>query len=108
MIQIKSEEQLLEYFEPNIIEGFKSLVMQGLGGYKKRKEHTRFKGCFITPDLPTKKNIRTNIFVEYFIEAIPDTNPNMYSASFEEIYLFDEIPNELLDRYNELKQNIKL
>lgn len=108
MTQIKSEEELLEYFEPEIINGFKSLVMQGLGNYKKRKNHSWFKGCFITPDLPTKKGKRTNIYVEYVIDTVPNTNPVVYSASFDTVYLFDIIPDEFLDRYNELKKDIDL
>ena len=60
-------------------------------------------GAFILNDIPLKKGGKTNIWVEYNCKIFPSRG---LLVDIHRAIIYDKIPDEVLDRYNDIKKMI--
>jgi len=100
-----------QFFSDEIIDLFYERIGQIINEDAEEKKEYKpyFKGGFGLHDVPLKNGNTTNVWIEFDAKLIPIPNENkgLVDAGISQVIIYDEIPDILLDRYNELKEAVK-
>jgi len=104
MINIKKGEEY-DYFERSVIVRFYQIIKDEIGKYltKKDNELPGIVGAFALHDVPMKNGDTGHVWIEYNAEIIPGV---LVDAGVHKCIIYDGIPDEILDRYNDVKKLI--
>jgi hypothetical protein len=100
-----------QFFSDEIVDFFYERIGQIINedAEEKKEYKTYFKGSFGLHDVPLKNGNTTNVWIEFDAKLIPIPNEKkgIVDAGISQVIIYDEIPDVLLDRYNELKEAVR-
>ncbi len=99
MYESITEKTMTELFPDYVIYQFYKAIVDQTTQNNPTKQRNSI-GCFAIANVPLKNGGETNIWIEY--DAILENG--FYDSGIQKIIIYDEIPDIILDRYNELKQ----
>lgn len=101
MYQVKKGEEY-ELFSENVINHFYNEIQNQIIELlnKTKKPKPAILGGFCINDVPMKNGQKTNVWIEYNAHILKG---GLVDAGVHECILYDEIPDIVLDKYNDIK-----
>ena len=99
-IVIKGTEY--ELFSESVIESLYATIIEEIRTMLKSTKNPKpvILGAFALHDVPIKTGNKTNVWIEYNAKLLPF---GMIDAGIHECIIYDDIPDIVLDKYNNIK-----
>lgn len=103
-INIQKGEEF-NYFKQEAIDSFYSVITKNITKYIKDHKNIKneFLGCFVLKDIEMIGGEKINVFIEYNAFRLPG---GIIDAGVHKCIIYDDIPDEVLDRINEVNSLI--
>ena len=102
MYQIVNKGTEYELFSEGVINSLYTTITKEITTMLKATENPKpsILGAFSLHDVPMKKGGKTNVWIEYNAKLLPF---GLIDAGIHECIIYDEIPDIVLDKYNDIK-----
>jgi len=102
MYQIIKKGTEFDVFDECVIDAFYNTITKEISTALKTYENPKpaILGSFSLHDIPLKKGGKTNVWIAFNAKLLPF---GMVDAGIHECIIYDEIPDIVLDKYNDMK-----
>lgn len=102
MYKIVKKGTEYELFSEGVINAFHTTIAKEITTMLKatKNPNPAILGAFALQNVPMKKGGKTNVWIEYNAKLLP---MGLIDAGVHECIIYDEIPDIVLDKYNEIK-----